>query len=323
MEAKKEPFAIEPTGKGRYKRIVRGGTDKKAPFFKVIPFNAGPDLAQKAAEEIGEEVHAHDFYVVVIFFKNGGVHEIDFEKYPIEEGQMFFIAPNRLHRTIGTSGQEGIGIVFSLDYFSLNDFLFDSIRFSCFHRYGKQPFCKIPKERLQEFRKMGEELIEECSKPQDGCCQTEIQQLRLSLLFAYASRDCKWDVMTSPRPNDQYFRLMTDFSRLLENNLLEIGHQAQAYAKKLNVHIKQLTRACDKYNASTPKAMIDAEYFTLVKRALFEQKKPLYEIAADYDFSSVAHLSAFFRNEAGMTIREFLQQAGKDINDSDVEDIDI
>ena len=41
--------------------------------------------------------HKHDFYLVVLFTEGTGVHEVDFNTYPIKKGALFLIKPGQTH----------------------------------------------------------------------------------------------------------------------------------------------------------------------------------------------------------------------------------
>ena len=41
--------------------------------------------------------HKHDFYLIVLFTKGHGTHEIDFNKYDIKSGAVFMMTPGQMH----------------------------------------------------------------------------------------------------------------------------------------------------------------------------------------------------------------------------------
>ena len=44
-----------------------------------------------------EKPHRHDFYACKIFTKGNGIHEIDFQKYDVSAGSLFFMSPGQVH----------------------------------------------------------------------------------------------------------------------------------------------------------------------------------------------------------------------------------
>ena len=44
-----------------------------------------------------ERPHKHNFYAVFLFTKGTGIHEIDFNKYEVKPGSVFFLYPGQTH----------------------------------------------------------------------------------------------------------------------------------------------------------------------------------------------------------------------------------
>ena len=59
-------------------------------------FNTMKDHLVSSHKHI-EKPHRHDFYVTVLFTKGKGIHEIDFQKYEVSEGSIFFLSPGQVH----------------------------------------------------------------------------------------------------------------------------------------------------------------------------------------------------------------------------------
>src|SRR5689334_8811255 len=41
--------------------------------------------------------HGHTFYHVVLFTKGKGFHTVDFEQFPVQAGQIYFMSPGQVH----------------------------------------------------------------------------------------------------------------------------------------------------------------------------------------------------------------------------------
>ncbi|HEY4108668.1 AraC family ligand binding domain-containing protein, partial [Puia sp.] len=98
--------------------------------FMIEPFVAyigrhSPDL---------HHAHRHSFYHLVCFTGGGkGSHSIDFTKFPVEPGQIYFMSPGQVHSWNFAGQPEGFVINFSagfLESFLLNPNYLD--RFSFF-----------------------------------------------------------------------------------------------------------------------------------------------------------------------------------------------
>src|ERR1700724_168337 len=56
--------------------------------------------------------HRHSFYQVLYITEGNGTHIIDFKAYPIDRGNMFFLAPGQIHEWIFDDRTDGIIINF-------------------------------------------------------------------------------------------------------------------------------------------------------------------------------------------------------------------
>src|SRR5690349_18695422 len=52
--------------------------------------------------------HKHDFYLSVLFTKGAGFHEIDFRRFEVQRGSVFFLHPGQTHYWEFTEPTEGI-----------------------------------------------------------------------------------------------------------------------------------------------------------------------------------------------------------------------
>src|SRR5690606_27852438 len=60
--------------------------------------------------------HRHNFYHMVLFLTGEGYHEIDFKRYDVQSGQMYFMAPGQVHSWMFQGNVTGFTINFDSDY---------------------------------------------------------------------------------------------------------------------------------------------------------------------------------------------------------------
>ena len=51
--------------------------------------------------------HKHDFFLVVLFARGSGTHDIDFSSYPIKAGSVFVLSPGQTHNWKLSKGTDG------------------------------------------------------------------------------------------------------------------------------------------------------------------------------------------------------------------------
>lgn len=91
-------------------------SEKNAPDFY---FNTLKDHLVSSHKHI-EKPHRHDFYVTVIFTKGTGTHEIDFQKYDVSEGSLFFLSPGQVHSWELSPDTDGYIFFFSQPYYEMH-----------------------------------------------------------------------------------------------------------------------------------------------------------------------------------------------------------
>ena len=100
--------------------LAAGGLPKAMPGeFMIESF--GPYLERQSPHL--HHAHRHIFYHMVCFSHGAGSHSIDFLRYPVEAGQIYFMPPGQVHSWSFEGRPEGWVINFSVDF--LRAFLLD------------------------------------------------------------------------------------------------------------------------------------------------------------------------------------------------------
>ena len=65
--------------------------------------------------------HRHNYYEIFIFEKGGGSHDLDFQTVAIEDRSVHFVSPGQVHKVRREKSSCGYIILFSRDFFYLNN----------------------------------------------------------------------------------------------------------------------------------------------------------------------------------------------------------
>ena len=109
-------------------------TKEKIPLYRLSHLAApAPGPGEFMIESFGpylerqsphlHHAHRHIFYHLVCFSDGAGSHSIDFLRFPVEAGQIYFMPPGQVHSWSFEGRPEGWVINFSVDY--LRAFLLD------------------------------------------------------------------------------------------------------------------------------------------------------------------------------------------------------
>ena len=77
--------------------------------------------------------HKHDFYLVILFTKGKGKHEVDFETFKIEKGALFVLKPGQMHYWELSDDVDGFVFFHSKEFFDKG---FISLSIKDFHFYN-------------------------------------------------------------------------------------------------------------------------------------------------------------------------------------------
>ena len=54
-----------------------------------------------------DKPHKHDFFALILFTRGSGVHEIEFTRYEVSRGSLFFLKPGQTHNWTLSADAEG------------------------------------------------------------------------------------------------------------------------------------------------------------------------------------------------------------------------
>lgn len=106
--------------------------------------------------------HKHSFYHLVYFSKGSGSHSIDFVKFNVEAGQIYFMIPGQVHSWDFATKPDGYIVNFSEQYINAlvaNPRYLD--QFSFFSGIAKEQVITIPKEGTRQLKQILEAIVRE------------------------------------------------------------------------------------------------------------------------------------------------------------------
>lgn len=279
-------------------------------FFEIAPVIFSSEL------DMGEVIHrrhSHEFYSIFWCLESGGEHEVDFAVYPVEEGMMFFIAPNEFHCCQTNVKQKGITIAFAKDFILSDCKFYNYLRYAIFHQHKRKPFCKIPKNVWPIFLRITEEMQEEYVHYKENFAYHESQQLLLERFLLLTQRYGEWDRAIMANSPDQKYDLFREFIEMVREYVCSNtdAHKIEFYIDKLSCSEKTLRVCTNKYANASPKNIIDEQIMHEAKKILVYSALSGREIARCLSFKDESNFIKFFKSHSGMTPLEFRQQVNK------------
>ncbi|MBC7864856.1 MAG: helix-turn-helix domain-containing protein [Bacteroidia bacterium] len=244
-----------------------------------------------------EAPHKHDFFLVVLFTKGSGIHEIDFTSYPIKPGSVFLLSPGQTHGWKLSADIDGYIFFHSRAFFDINfkskkvhDFPFFSSSFN-------SPVIYMKDKSFQKIKKLFLEIISEFKmsalmKQAKLCSLTDLLYIELSRLYLQKKE--------TVIQNHLYLSKIKLLEELVDRNFLKIKSPSD-YADRMNMSEKHLNRICKTCLNKTTGDFISDRIILEAKNLLIHSTLSVKEVANKLNYSDSAYFSRLFKKKCGET----------------------
>lgn len=242
-----------------------------------------------------DKPHKHDFFVIILFDKASGIHNIDSKDYPINNKEIHILFPGQMHKWQINDGTIGYQLMTERSFFEQFAPYF---RFS-FTNYQNHPVIKISDEAfsklMYEFNAIKEELKSENSL-------VHLINARAAVIAAIVSKEAE-QIFTE-------FKVYQSNPRLAKFNMLidEFYKEEKSvvfYAEKLHISANYLNILCKKHLKVSATQLIQQRIIIEAKRLLKSGDLSIKEIAFELGFTDHAYFSNFFKAQTDLTPSEF------------------
>jgi len=245
-----------------------------------------------------EKPHKHDFFIINLFDRASGVHNIDSIDYPIGNKEVHILFPGQMHKWHINEHTKGYQLMIAHDF--LEQFA-PFFRFS-FTNYQNHPVIKLSDDAFSklkyEFKAIMEELKTENSL-------IHLIQARAAVIAAIVSAqaELRFTEFKVYQSNER----LAKFNMLIDEYFKE-EKTVTFYAEKLNISANYLNILCKKNLKVSAIQLIHQRISTEAKRLLQNNKLTIKEITFELGFSDNSYFSNFFKNQTGITPSEFRDQ---------------
>ncbi|WP_294296992.1 helix-turn-helix transcriptional regulator [uncultured Chryseobacterium sp.] len=252
-----------------------------------------------------EKAHRHDFYATILFTKGSGIHEIDFQKYEVSEGSLFFMSPGQIHSWELSDDIDGYLFFCSQDFYEIH---YVNQKLRSFPFFGSVSFprkLQLNEAELKENINLMLELQEEYQAQnmmKNGLILSLMSQVFI-LSTRYFSRISDGSESSESL---SYFRHYQEFERLLEEYFPKEKSIA-FYAALLDISPKHLNRITQTVVRKTATDVITERVMLEAKRMLIYLDEGLGEIAFRLGYEEYSYFVRVFRKTSGMTPTKFMK----------------
>ncbi|KXH81453.1 AraC family transcriptional regulator [Chryseobacterium kwangjuense] len=253
-----------------------------------------------------EKPHRHDFYAAVLFTNGTGIHEIDFQKYEVSEGSLFFLSPGQIHSWELSEDIDGYIFFCSQEFYEMH---YVNQKLRNFPFFGSVSFprkLQLDAEELERtdqlFQLLGKEFQSQYVM-RDGLILSLMSQV-----FISATRFFSKDIdVRSSSASLSYFKHYQDFENLLEEYFTSQKSIAY-YASLLEITPKHLNRIVQTVVRKTATDVITERVVLESKRMLIYLDESLVEIAFRLGYEEYSYFVRVFRKSSGMTPTQFMRK---------------
>ncbi|MCG2611949.1 AraC family transcriptional regulator [Flavobacterium sp. SM15] len=249
--------------------------------------------------------HKHNFYLTVLFTHGKGIHEIDFIKYDVHPGSLFFLNPGQMHHWELSEDIQGFIFFHTQLFFDLHFTKNPVTNFPFFSSVQNSPVLYLETTDLDYFQLLFKEIFKE-NQTESLMKSQKITSL-MNLIYIESTRYYIEKNETEVIKQNAYSHKFQEFEALVEEHY-KTEKSASQYADWLNISPKHLNRINQEMVGKTTTDIILERVFLEAKRELITQKFSFNEIADDLGYEDYAYFSRLFRKKCGETPSSFINK---------------
>ncbi|WP_200977838.1 helix-turn-helix transcriptional regulator [Echinicola sp. 20G] len=252
-----------------------------------------------------QKPHRHNFYLCVVFSNGSGVHEIDFKKYPLGPGSVFFLKPGQTHFWQFSQQPKGYIFFHSREFIELQ---FTNNKLEMFPYYfsmNNSPLLQLSEGEtlpiVDQFSVIDKEFSLDLPLKRQKLCNLTTS-LYIDLARRYGNNYRTQDVIPVP-----YLETLRKLEKLVEKEF-KLHKSPNYYAEKLNISTKHLNRIVQSTLSQTTSGLIQQRVMLEAKRLITHSDHSLLEISENLGFNDYAYFSKVFKYKTGITPVNFLKK---------------
>ncbi|QJB34061.1 helix-turn-helix domain-containing protein [Chitinophaga oryzae] len=245
--------------------------------------------------------HRHSFYHLAFFTRGKGAHTIDFERFPVEPGQLYFMVPGQVHSWFFEGRIEGYVVNVAAGFF--NAFLQDAgyvERFPFFSGVSAEGVVTLPEEAQPGIVRLFEKMLVEM----DGTEAYSHDMLRLLMLEMFVKVSRVTRNGDAPQEPPHNYVLLRNFRKLVEQHYMQL-RLPKEYAALLYVTPNYLNAFCRHMLGKSAGEIIRDRVLLEAKRLLINADISISTIAYQLSFADNSYFTKFFKKYEGVTPEEF------------------
>lgn len=248
--------------------------------------------------------HKHDFYLTVLFTKGTGVHEVDFIKYPVKRGAVFFLNPGQVHNWTLSNDIDGYIFFHTKEFYDLRYQLKSIQDFPFFSSIYNTPMLSANARVLKNIIPLFREILDEhkgrrALKSSRLCSLIDLLYIDLTRVYVPKEKE--------PEGNTSYMQKFRKLESLIDKHFREEKSPA-AYAGMMNMTTKHLNRICRSCVDKTLTDIILDRVILEAKRLLVQPGYSVVDVANAVGMFDQSYFTRLFKKSTGLTPTGFTKK---------------
>lgn len=279
------------------------------PVYKIQHFKKEQDETDVYANyfvphikhhHIAASPHKHDFYLIVLFTKGSGTHEIDFKTYSIKPGTVFMMTPGQMHNWNLSTDIDGYVFFHTKDFYDRGYTIASILDYPFFNSIHNQPLITLKKKSFEKLITLFKEIVEEYKN--SNLLKFEKLHALITLVYIKLSRHY---LPATKIENENYLLKIRKLEGFI-NIYFKSKKYPHEYASLMNLSEKHLNRISKECLNKTTSDLIAERIILEAKRLLIHSKFTVTEVASELGYDDNSYFSRFFKKKCGETPIQFL-----------------
>jgi AraC-like DNA-binding protein len=229
-----------------------------------------------------------------------GYHDIDFERYAVDDHTVFLLRPGQVHQLELKVGSEGFLIEFDTEFYHpVGDLASRQLR-----QATNKNYCKPEAGKFGRLFSVLEYIFSESAEKEKG--YIDVIKANLDIFFIEYNRHCRSLKAIGKNETSYTQERFEELTDLIEKNISTLKQVSQ-YADLMHLSTYQLN-SITKASVGRPASEVITEYILLeAKRYLLATSDQVKEIADTLGYEDISYFIRFFKKHTGYSPESFRQ----------------
>jgi AraC-like DNA-binding protein len=247
-------------------------------------------------KDMVQELHRHDFFLILAIKKGSGHHAIDFISYEVGNYSIFVMNPGQVHELTLKGNCTGYLIQFNVDFYYAHDRISDQM----LTKVSKANHYQLDPNDFKKYFTILADIFEEYSEKKAQ--YEEVIRASLRIFFIALTRRNNND--TSRKINSYTQEKFDTLSHLLDTHITTCKEVRQ-YAELMSLSVYQLNAITKAAQGKTCSEVINDHIVLESKRLLLATSNQVNQIAYHLGYDDVSYFIRFFKKHTGYSPEAF------------------